>query len=182
LVFPGDPVEDERGGKVLRKNTDGEKHPMADNSLCNTPPPERRLVPGQIGSRSTEIRKIQSMSEADICEYVKTVAPHLQNNAWEEVVKETNFEERLQKAEQKMQEHTQELEKIKKEVSEGKIDPAIGQEMMRKVYNRREAAASRAKREQGLVKAAIKVSPCAMSWSEVFVLRRREHWRRSAGG
>jgi len=157
-------VEDEqRSGKVVRKNTEGEKAPAASVTplavQIEREMPESascQIAADLIESRSAEIRKIQSMTEADICDYVKSMAPQLQDNAWEEIVRETNFQERLEKAKQKMQEHADEMDRIRREVENGRLDAKTGHELMRKVYNRREAAASRTKREQGLVKAAFK--------------------------
>lgn len=156
-------VEDEQTCKIIRKNTEGEKAAVA-SVAPQTAQIERglsesvscRLGAGLIESRSAEIRKIQSMTEADICDYVKSMAPQLQDNAWEEIVKETNFQQRLERAKQKMQEHADEMDRIRREVDSGRLDPKTGNDLMRKAYNRREAAASRTKREQGLVKAAFK--------------------------
>jgi len=160
------PAEDEARNKVIRKNTEGEKAPAVSFAADQTVPMTKveqepqplvqRMGSQLIESRSAEIRKIQSMTEADICDYVKSMAPQLQDNAWEEIVRETNFQERLEKAKQKMQEHADEMDRIRRDVEKGRLDPKVGHEMMRKVYNRREAAASRTKREQGLVKAAFK--------------------------
>ena len=160
-------THDDRAGKVVRKNTRGEKLPAekplsyrAEDLMTTKKKTESyldALGPAQIESQSAELRKIESMTEAEICDYVKSMAPTLQNNAWEEVVRETDFNQRLFKAEQKMQEHNDEMERIRKEIESGRMDHRTGQEQLRKVYNRREAAASRTKREQALVKAAIKV-------------------------
>ena len=167
------PVErEERPGKVVRKNTAGEKfeqsemtggshhhhhhHPdQMEAEKANASSQQEDAL--ALFSRSTELSKVEHMSESELCDYVKSVAPQLQNNAMEEIVKETNFEQRLQKAEQKMQEHIREMDRIQQEIRQGTLDHKSGQEMLRKAYNRREAASTRTKREKGLVHAAIKV-------------------------
>lgn len=179
-----------RAGKVVRKNTKGEKiaagcTPVGPIAETETQMPELvapNLSQNLVESRSAEIRKIQSMTEADICNYVKTMAPQLQDNAWEEIVKETNFQERLDKARMKMQEHAQEMGRIRREVETGRIDAKTGNDLMRKVYNRREAAASRTKREQGLVKAAVKVRVITQLAKDTPCLYRSGRWRRFAVG
>eukprot|EP00210_Caulerpa_lentillifera_P002300 g2208.t1 len=100
--------------------------------------------------------KLDQTTESEICGFVKSVAPQMQNNAWEEVLNETDFEDRLKKAQAKVREHNLELENLKRRIESGEIKRPTGQELIRKTYNRREAAASRAKREEGLMQAAIK--------------------------
>lgn len=105
---------------------------------------------------ATDHLQANRISDTEIRNFVKSVAPQIQNNAWEEILNETDFEDRLKKAELKVNEHNHELDSLRDKIARGEIERSRGQEMIRKTYNRREAAASRAKREQGLMQAAIK--------------------------
>lgn len=118
--------------------------------------PETEELIRSLTVEATDCLQTNRIPDTEIRNFVKSVAPQIQNNAWEEILNETDFEHRLKKAELKVSEHNHELDSLRDKIAKGQIERSTGQEMIRKTYNRREAASSRAKREQGLMQAAIK--------------------------
>eukprot|EP00210_Caulerpa_lentillifera_P000529 g511.t1 len=107
-------------------------------------------------AETTDFLNLDQTAEAEICAFVKSVAPQLQNLAFEEIINETNFKQRLKQAEMKMTEQEQEVERIRHKMTVGEIMNHVGQQQIQDAYDRREAAASELRREQDLMQGAIK--------------------------
>lgn len=140
--------------KVVRKNVEGEGCPARQEareiSKCND---KNYGGTDELDVPAEEYLRI--LREAGGCE--KTLAELMPNRApgpldstLEEIIQTCDFDLRVSRAQKKMEEHNASMERIDKMVKLGQLSREEGKSRRRQAYNRREAAASRARKDTEL--------------------------------
>lgn len=134
-------------------------------------------------AQTTDFLNLDQTAEAEICTFVKSYAPEMQNQAWEEIRNETGFEEQLKQAKLQIRELNQEMEIIKHKMQTGEIEMQTGQQMIRTDCEKRETIAAQARSEhdriQGLIKRRTLEKIC--NWMREHLIGNPELLRESSG-
>ncbi|CAD7697877.1 unnamed protein product, partial [Ostreobium quekettii] len=139
--------------KVKRKNTKGDKVKVES---CERPGedvaarPADKAMGGEavVGSWSAMEPVIKQAQVGKVPAALPDLPPS--DGYYEDLLKTMDVEMRLRKAEDKWREHDAGIKVLQGKISNGELGAKEGQEAVRKLYNRREAAASRSRREAEL--------------------------------
>lgn len=134
-------------------------------------------------AQTTDFLNLDQTAEAEICTFVKSYAPEMQNQAWEEIRNETGFEEQIKQAKLQIRELNQQMEIIKHKIQTGEIDMQNGKQMIRTDCEKRERIATQARAEQdriqGLIKRRTLEKIC--NWMREHLIGNPELLRESSG-
>lgn len=97
-------------------------------------------------------------SNQDLRQLLPLHAPGQVDAVLEAEMKTVDFDLRVARAEKKIQEHNENMKRIDRMLASGQIDKEEGKLMRRRVYNRREAAASRARDDKRLREIVLQVT------------------------
>lgn len=96
-------------------------------------------------------------SQQDLASIMPTVAPGTRDEAMEAELQTVNFDLRVERAEKKIEQHNESVRLIDEQVASGVLDREQAKALRRQAYNRREAAASRARKDKELRQTVMQV-------------------------
>lgn len=96
-------------------------------------------------------------SQQDLAGIMPVVAPGARDEAMEAELQTVNFDLRVERAEKKIEQHNESVRLIDEQVASGVLDREQAKALRRQAYNRREAAASRARKDKELRQTVMQV-------------------------
>ncbi|GMH33341.1 hypothetical protein BSKO_01175 [Bryopsis sp. KO-2023] len=150
--------------KVVRKNTEGEGCP-AQTETSETPRKSGMSYTGGDDAMAIDSEALQNdTSVEDYLTVLRTAkgsqktlqtlmpcsAPGPVDPALEQAIKKCDFDLRVSRAEKKMEEHNESMRRIDQMMASGQMSREEAKSRRRQAYNRREAAASRARKDNEL--------------------------------